>query len=229
MTISPRIFQTIGVHLRSSAVLRGRVVGSSWFVISTLMAPLLLTSCGSKQTKDQDFFTSGSRPADQRAEQRMAQQQQLRGEKGSSQSTPAKKSLYERLGSDAGLAAITDDFLTRALNDPRVNFPRKDLTTGGALSLSHKPVTSWTPTPQTRAALKTHMVQFFALATGGPAQYTGKEIHTAHAGMKITNPEFDAAVGDMKASLDKLQIATDDQKELLAIIESTRPQIVEVR
>jgi hemoglobin len=47
--------------------------------------------------------------------------------------------------------------------------------------------------------------------------------------MHITNPEFDAAVGDLKATLDKLQIANQEQKELLSIVESTREQIVEDR
>jgi hypothetical protein len=40
---------------------------------------------------------------------------------------------------------------------------------------------------------------------------------------------FDAAVGDLKVSLDRLQIANIEQKELLAIIESTRPEIVHER
>jgi hemoglobin len=194
-------------------------------LLACLMAACL-TACGNKQTKDQEFFTSGSRPADQRAEQRMAQHQQLKGEKDNSNSAPAKLSLYDRLGGQTGLTAIVDDFLNRALNDPRVNWARVNVTTG---TLNKKPVTSWHPTPQTLATLKTHMVEFFSLATGGPAHYTGKEMHYAHAGMKISNPEFDAAVGDMKATLDKLQVGTDEQKELLAIIESTRPQIVEVR
>jgi hemoglobin len=73
------------------------------------------------------------------------------------------------------------------------------------------------------------MVQFLSLATGGPAQYDGKEIKPAHAGMRIGNPEFDAAVGDLKASLDRLKTPNKEQKELLAILESTRPQIVEER
>jgi hemoglobin len=47
--------------------------------------------------------------------------------------------------------------------------------------------------------------------------------------MNISNVEFDAAVGDLKASLDANHIATQEQKELLAIIETTRPQIVEKR
>ncbi len=61
---------------------------------------------------------------------------------------------------------------------------------------------------------------------GGPAHYDGKDIKPTHAGMSIGNPEFDAVVGDLKASLDKLQVPNKEQKELLAIIESTRPQIV---
>ena len=39
----------------------------------------------------------------------------------------------------------------------------------------------------------------------------------------------DATIGDLKASLDKLRIPDKEQKELLAIIESTRPQIVTER
>ena len=56
-----------------------------------------------------------------------------------------------------------------------------------------------------------------------------QEMRDAHTGLKITNNEFDAAVGDLKASLDKLQIPNKEQKELLAIVESTRPQVVEER
>jgi hemoglobin len=77
--------------------------------------------------------------------------------------------------------------------------------------------------------LKMHIAQFIGLATGGPTKYTGKEIRAAHANMHITNPEFDATLGDLKATLDKLQIANQEQKELLSIIESTREQIVEER
>jgi hemoglobin len=47
--------------------------------------------------------------------------------------------------------------------------------------------------------------------------------------MHIGNPEFDAVIGDLKASLDKLKIPNTEQKELLAIVESTRPQIVTQR
>ena len=53
-----------------------------------------------------------------------------------------------------------------------------------------------------------------------------KQVHT---GMRISNAEFDASIGDLKATLDKFAIPTAEQKELLAIIESTRSQVVEER
>jgi hemoglobin len=120
-----------------------------------------------------------------------------------------------------------DDFTVRALADPRVNWERKGVKRGGLLTRS-EPV-AWNPTPQNVTTLKKHLVQFLALATGGPAKYDGGEMKNVHAGMRITNPEFDAVIGDLKASLDKLRVLDKEQKELLAIVESTRPQIVTER
>ena len=65
--------------------------------------------------------------------------------------------------------------------------------------------------------------------SGGPSRYEGKDIKATHANMHVGNPEFDAAIGDLKASLDRLKIPNKEQKELLAIIESTRPEIVTER
>ena len=70
-------------------------------------------------------------------------------------------------------------------------------------------------------------MQFISLAAGGPSEYGGKAVKPAHAEMAISKSEFDAAIGDLKATLDKLNVANDAQKELLAIFESTRAQIVQ--
>jgi len=125
-----------------------------------------------------------------------------------------------------GISNIVADFIPRALNDPRVNWQRKG--SKGSI-FGRKDSTAWNATPPNVETLKKHLVQFFSLATGGPAHYEGKEMKSAHAGMHITNPEFDAAIGDLKASLDRLKIPNKEQKELLAIVESTRPQIVTER
>src|SRR6476661_3676423 len=93
--------------------------------VSVLVGATLLTGCGSQgNTPDKDYHTSGSREADQRAEQRVAHDQQIRG-KGTGQDDDkkdVKRPLYDRLGGEKGVAAIVDDFVNRMLNDPRVNF-----------------------------------------------------------------------------------------------------------
>lgn len=193
-----------------------------------VFASCLAAGCSSQQQHSRGFFTSGSREADQRADQRMSQAQQL--EQSGDNATKAsdqQQSLYARLGGDEGVKAIVDDFVDRAMHDPRVNWDRNGVTKGGILHRD-KSVT-WNPTPEKIAEMKKHIVQFIALSTGGPAHYDGKEMKGAHAGMKISNPEFDAAVGDMKASLDNVHVPEKEQRELLAIIESTRTQIVEER
>jgi hemoglobin len=196
---------------------------------------------GAGKPQQQDFFTSGSREADQRAVQRMAKEKQLASDedqKNVKEAKPGdddaeaarvkgKMTLFERLGSQDGIAAIVDDFTQRALEDPRVNWQRQDAERGGFFR--RKESAAWKATPENVTTLKKHLNQFLALATGGPAEYEGKSIKASHADMKITNSEFDAVIGDLKASLDKLQIPDQEQKELLSIIESTRPQIVTVR
>ena len=231
---------------------------TSWRTLVIMFAvAALVAGCGGAAAKKEHapFFTSGDREADQRAEQRMAQAEQLAssgegaGEKAerpkggvsSAQGAASndggtnkgahvegKIALFDRLGGQAGISNIIADFTPRALDDPRVNWERKGIKRGG-FSLHSGQSMTWNASTQNVAMLEQHMAQFLALATGGPAQYTGKDIKGVHADMHISNPEFDAVMGDFKASLDKLAIPNREQKELLAIIESTRPQIVSER
>ena len=223
--------------------------------LSLAFVMALVAGCGGgkAQKKNSDFFTSGSREADQRASQRMAKEEQLSGtgegsgEKGVKKAqidpsntnlfvngtnraaqTEGKLSLFDRLGGEAGISNIVADFTPRAMQDPRVNWNRKDVKQGG-FSLHSAKSETWDANSQNVMLLETHMVQFLTLATGGPAHYEGKEIKSSHVGMHISNPEFDAVMGDFKASLDKLRIPNTEQKELLSVIESTRPLIVTER
>ena len=225
-----------------------------WLLLAGLIG---VAGCGSAKSakKKDDFFTSGSREADQRAGQRMAKDEQLAGsgegagEKGAKKAEATKPAvgaqgdkgtnkaaqvegklaLFDRLGGEKGITAIVDDFTPRVLQDPRVNWQRKGVKSGGFFRRKSSESVAWNATGENMTNLKKHLVQFIVLATGGPPHYDGKEMKSAHAGMKIGNPEFDAALGDLKASLDTLQIPNKEQKELLSIIESTRPQIVTQR
>ena len=192
------------------------------------MAAALLVGCVSEQSTDRDFHTSGSREADQRAEQRISKVQQMRGEAEGSDKDSVKASLYERLGGENGVRALVDDFVERAMADPRANWERKGITRGGVLGIGSKSVER-RPTPEAVARTKEHIAQFIAVATGGPNKYEGRLMKEVHAGMKISNAEFDATIGALKASLDFLRVGTEEQKELLSVLESTRPQIAETR
>ncbi len=200
-------------------------------VLFLLLLPALQLAggCGSDETPNKNFYTSGNKEADERADQRMAQAQQLTGggDSGSALSG-TKKSLFDRLGGMQGVQAITDDWVSRMLADPRVNFTRQGVVQGG-LSIHHDRSMQWDANQDNVKTLKLHFAQFLALASGGPAQYQGQEIKSAHTDMHISNDEFDASVGDLKATLDKMQVANTEQKELLAIVESTRGEIVEER
>jgi len=199
---------------------------------STLvLISIVLAGCANENAKQRDYHTSGNREADQRAEQRVAQAEQIRGDgdKGGKKADGnAQTSLFERIGGQKSVQLLVSDFVDRAIADPRVNFERKGITKGGVLGIGDKPA-EWKPTKENVAVVKKHIVQFLTLAMGGPAIYDGLEMKSSHAGMKITNAEFDACVGDMKASLDAMKVPTTEQKEVLAILESTRAQIVEQR
>jgi hemoglobin len=180
---------------------------------------------GGRGEAREGFFTSGSPEADQRADQRIPREGQV-GANGEDDEEIA--TLFDRLGGDPTLNAIVDDFINRAIQDPRVNWERQGVTSGGGIFRRGESV-AWDPSAENVARLKLHMAQFLALATGGPAHYEGQNIESSHEDMRITNAEFDATVGVLKATLDRLQIPSQEQKELLAIIESTRPQIVTER
>ena len=199
-------------------------------VLASVFA-LALAGCASEEKEDRDFHTSGSREADQRAEQRIAKDQQLKGEgsgKGDDQKASEKKSLYDRLGGEQGLTLIVEDWVNRAIADPRVNWDRGGVKKGGWFR-RNKPVPQWQNTPEKGTRLKKHNVQFHANSTGGPTVYQGRDMKEVHTNMRITNPEFDAVVGDLKASLDNLKVPVDEQKELLAVVETSRPLVVTKR
>src|ERR1051326_7188445 len=198
-----------------------------WLLLGALTA---IVGCGTGKTARQknEFFTSGSREADQRASQRMAKSEQLAGsgegtgekkvkepkpsgEAGPGETNAAqaegKLALFERLGGEKGLTAIIEDATPRLLQDPQVNWQRKGTKRGGLFSHHNGSESAmWEATADNIANLKKHLVQFLALATGGPAHYDAKQMKATHSEMHISNPEFDAAIGDIKASLDKLRI-----------------------
>ncbi len=124
----------------------------------------------------------------------------------------AKKSLYDRIGGEKALKQVIDDFVATAAPDPAVDFTR-----GG----------QWKASDANVAHLKLMLLEFMGQALGGPQKYSGKNMKESHRGMGITQAQFDAIAGHLKAALAKNQVPDAETGEIMAIAASTAPDIVE--
>ena len=116
-----------------------------------------------------------------------------------------QKSLYERLGGKDAITAVVDDFVGNVAADKRINgfFAKADVP-----------------------RLKRNLVDQICQGTGGPCVYTGKDMKTAHKGMGITDADFNALVEDLVKTLNKFNVPSKEQGDLLAVLGPMKPQIV---
>ena len=132
-------------------------------------------------------------------------------------STIVVKSLWDRLGGEAMVTLLVDDFVSRVAKDAAVNFSRKNEGR------------EWQGTPAEVTALRKQLVHWVSSVSNGPHKYSGKPMKDAHIGMKISNAQFTALVLDLKASLDLCKVSQAEQDELLGIVSGLRADIVEVK
>jgi hemoglobin len=119
---------------------------------------------------------------------------------------PAKPLLYERLGGNAAISAVVDQFVANVAGDDRVN---------GRFATTDIP------------KLKGHLVDQVCSATGGPCTYKGRDMKTTHAGMRISNADFGALIEDLVKALDTFKVPTQEKNELLGLLGPMRKDIVE--
>ena len=70
---------------------------------------------------------------------------------------------------------------------------------------------------------------FFTLAFGGPNNYTGADLRSAHAGlvkMGLGNDHFDAVMEHLTATLKELNVPEALITEVTALAESTRTDVL---
>ena len=125
-----------------------------------------------------------------------------------------KKALWDRLGGEKAVRAVVHDFVVMAATDEKVNFFRD-----GKYKLDDKGVQH----------LEQLLVELVSDTSGGPLKYTGRDMKKSHAGMKITDAEFDALAGDLIAVLKKYKVPKAEMDELVGIVASTRKDIVDVK
>jgi len=124
--------------------------------------------------------------------------------------SPAK-SLYDRLGGIYPISVVVDTFIDLLLvNDvlnanPAINEARKRVPAAG---------------------LKFQVTALVCQQTGGPCIYTGRGMKEAHAHLNISEKEWQAMLADFRRVLNNYGVPAKEQGELVAIVESTKKDIV---
>ncbi len=119
-----------------------------------------------------------------------------------------QKSLYERIGGEAAVMAAVDLFYKKVMDDPltRPFFAGLDMP-----------------------AQVRKQVAFMTVAFGGPDQYRGRDLRTAHAPLRargLGQVHFDAVAGHLERTLQELGVAAPLISEALAIVASTRDAVL---
>ena len=123
--------------------------------------------------------------------------------------TPAAASLYQRLGGYDAIAAVTDDFLARLAADKQMS----RFFVGVSADSLRK--------------LRQHVVDQLCEASGGPCYYFGRSMKTVHAGLGISESDWQSAVKHLTATLDKFKVAEKERAEILAMFAGLKKDIVE--
>ncbi len=109
------------------------------------------------------------------------------------------------MGGETVLKAAVDHFADIVEADDRINFTFADTDI---------------------SKFKVLLYEQLCELSGGPCRYTGRDMHTAHAKLKITTAEFNALAEDLYLALGKSGVAYRQQNKLMALLAPMKRQIV---
>ena len=114
--------------------------------------------------------------------------------------------LYQRLGAEAGVAALVDELMSNIERDSRLEgvFAKTDAS----------------------AFKQTLAAQVCQIGDGTCSDQTAS-VQTALAGMKLTNEQFDAFIGDFAKALDQHEVGPNVQRELLFPLKALRGDVID--
>jgi hemoglobin len=122
-----------------------------------------------------------------------------------------EKTLYDRLGGYDAIAAVASDLLPRLQADARLGRFWQNRGEDGV------------------RREKQLLIDFLCSSAGGPLYYTGRDMKTSHRGMGISESDWSAFLEHLQATLQAFRVPLPERDAVVAFIESTKPDIVEVR
>ena len=114
-------------------------------------------------------------------------------------------SLYERVGGRALVDSAVDIFYAKVLADDRINmfFENIDM-----VSQQNK------------------QKRFLTMVFGGPSEYSGKDMHHAHARMRINEAHFSAMLECLTRTLKELNVFQNDINEILEMANCVKNDVL---
>jgi hemoglobin len=117
-----------------------------------------------------------------------------------------RASLYERLGGEAGVAAIANSLIDRVASDPRIGGSFKDTNLD---------------------RIKKLLAEQICDLSGGPCHYSGDSMKETHAGHHISEAEFYGMVADLRDILHERHVSLGATNELLRLLAPMKRDVVE--
>jgi len=121
----------------------------------------------------------------------------------------SETTLYERLGGYDAISAVANNLLPRLQADPQL-----------ARYWQHRGEDGVNREKQL-------LIDFLCSSAGGPLYYTGRDMKTSPKGMKISESDWSAFLGHVNATLEAFQVPQPERDQVVAFVQSTKPDIVE--
>jgi hemoglobin len=121
------------------------------------------------------------------------------------QKRQTEKSLFERLGKEPKIHTLAEKILTAHSKNAKI---------GHFFAKVKKEV------------FVKNVTDFLVAGTGGKAEYKGRDMTTVHKDFKITNGDFLAAGGDVKAVMAEMNYGDNEVQEVVCALTSFVPVVV---
>ena len=172
---------------------------SSGLVALAVGVSLLVTGAVSARGK-------GEVPAAPTPDQQVAQLESMcAGAAEAMKARQAQSSLYDRLGGRESILVVVQDVVQRHLRNEAIVRVMEGVDTD---------------------ALVVQVTDFLSAATGGDVAYTGRDMASSHAHLKLTNADFLAAGGDVEAALVAAGVGPAEIQEVMCAFVSLRGEVV---
>ena len=117
----------------------------------------------------------------------------------------ADRSLFQAMGGEGVLRTAVDRFADLIVADDRINFTFADAN---------------------MLKFKTLLYDQLCELSGGPCHYTGRDMRTAHAKLKLGMAEFNALAEDLYIALGRAGVPYHQQNRLMALLAPMKRDIV---